>query len=65
LEIGGLTKPIFAGISLLTLAGFALMGIGLSLGRQKRVGVPAAYALMGMGTVLVFAGIYFAPPVMP
>ena len=60
-----MTQPIISGINLLTLAGFALMGIGLSLSRQKGVGVPAAFVLMGAGTALVFGGIYFAPPVAP
>lgn len=46
------------GMNALTLAGFVLMALGLNLSRARRVRVPLAFALMGVGTVLVFAGIY-------
>jgi hypothetical protein len=52
-----LTKEFFYGMNILTLAGFALMGIGLTLNRQGRVRAPGAFALMGAGTVLVFLGL--------
>ena len=45
-----LTKEILYGLNILTLAGFVLMGIGLTLNRQQKVGMPAALALMGAGT---------------
>lgn len=48
----------------LTLAGFVVMGIGLHLARYRRIRPPPAFALMGVGTVLVFAGIY-ALQIMP
>ena len=57
-----LTKEILYGMNILSLAGFLLMGIGLTLNRQQKVGVPIAFALMGVGTVLVFVGLYIATP---
>jgi hypothetical protein len=57
-----LTKNIAFGMNLISLAGFVLMGFGLSLSRQKRVGAPAAFALMGVGTALLFFGLYVAVP---
>jgi hypothetical protein len=60
-----LTKEILYGLNILTLAGFVLMGIGLTLNRQKKVRVPVAFALMGAGSVLVFLGIYVATPATP
>ena len=59
------TKEILYGMNLLTLAGFVLMGVGLILNRQQRIRVPVAVALMGAGTVLVFFGLYVAPPASP
>jgi hypothetical protein len=56
------TKAILYGMNLLTLAGFLLMGIGLTLNRQGKVKAPVAFALMGVGTVLVFLGLYVATP---
>jgi hypothetical protein len=60
-----LTKELFYGMNILTLAGFALMGIGLTLNRQGRVRAPGAFALMGAGTALVFLGLYVATPAGP
>jgi hypothetical protein len=56
-----LTQPIISGMNLLSLAGFVLMGIGLTVSRQGRNRAPAAVALMGVGTVLVFLGLYLVP----
>lgn len=53
-----LTREILYGMNILTLAGFLLMGIGLTLNRQQKVGIPITLALMGVGTVLVFGGLY-------
>jgi hypothetical protein len=64
-EWGMFTKEILYGMNLLTLAGFVLMGIGLTLNRQQKVGMPIAFALMGAGTVLVFLGLYLATPAPP
>ncbi len=56
-----LTQSIISGMNLLSLAGFVLMGIGLTFSRQGRVRAPAAVALMGVGTALVFLGLYLVP----
>jgi len=50
----------FFGMNLLSVVGFVLMGVGLTLNRQKKIGVAIAFALMAAGTVLVFVGIYTA-----
>jgi len=60
-----LTKELVYGMNILTLAGFALMGIGLTLNRQGRVQAPGAFALMGAGTALVCLGLYVAVPAAP
>ena len=57
--MNALTREILFGLNLLTLIGFVLMGLGLAQSRQGRGRAPIAFALMGVGTVLVFAGIYF------
>jgi hypothetical protein len=56
------TKAVLYGMNLLTLAGFILMGVGLTLNRQGKVKAPVAFALMGAGTILVFFGLYVATP---
>ena len=56
------TKAVLYGMNLLTLAGFLLMGIGLTLNRQGKVRTPVAFALMGAGTIMVFLGLYVATP---
>jgi hypothetical protein len=53
-----LTKDILFGLNLLTLAGFAVMGISLSLNRSGQIGVPLSVGLMIAGTALVFYGLY-------
>jgi CHASE2 domain-containing sensor protein len=53
-----LTKDILFGLNLLTLAGFAVMGLSLSLQRSGRIGVPLSVGLMCAGTALVFYGLY-------
>ena len=60
-----LTREILYGLNILTLVGFVLVGIGLTLNRQQKVRMPVAFALMGAGTVLVFLGIYVAAPANP
>lgn len=56
-----LTQPIVSGLNLLALLGFVLMGLGLTFTRQGRMRTSAAFALMGLGTALVFLGLYLAP----
>jgi hypothetical protein len=53
-----LTRDIFHGLNLLVVIGFIVMGIGLNQGRQGRSRRPVAFAMMGIGTVLVFIGLY-------
>ena len=57
-----MTTQILAGFNLLTLAGFLVMGVGLTLSRQNALGAPAAFAMMGAGTVLVFLGLFLTTP---
>jgi len=60
-----LTREFVFGMNLLTLAGFLVMGLGMTLSRQKAVGAAAAFGLMGTGTALVFLGIYLTPAPAP
>ena len=60
-----LTEPVISGLNLLALLGFLMMGLGLTLTRQGRMRAPAAFALMGAGTALVFLGLYLAPSATP
>jgi hypothetical protein len=55
-----LTRDVFHGLNLLVVLGFVAMGIGLNQSRQGRARAPVAFALMGLGTILVFAGLYVA-----
>jgi hypothetical protein len=52
------TTDLLFGMNLITLVGFVTMGVGLSQGRQGRARAPLAFALMGIGTALVFVGLY-------
>jgi hypothetical protein len=53
-----LTKDILFGLNLLTIAGFAVMGLTLSLNRSGKIGAPLSIGLMSAGTALVFYGLY-------
>ena len=53
-----LTKDILFGLNILTLAGFAVMGLSLSLHRSGQIGAPLSIGLMCAGTALVFYGLY-------
>ncbi|HZU88390.1 MAG TPA: hypothetical protein VE993_03955 [Stellaceae bacterium] len=53
-----LTKNLVFGFNIVTLAGFAVMAIGFNLGRTVRGRAPVGFALMGVGTALVFCGLY-------
>ncbi|HTQ33575.1 MAG TPA: hypothetical protein VMI30_05360 [Stellaceae bacterium] len=55
-----LGRDILHGLNLLVIIGFVAMGLGLNQSRQGRSRAPIAFALMGIGTILVFAGLYFA-----
>jgi hypothetical protein len=54
------TRDIFHGLNLLVVLGFVAMGVGLNQSRQGRARAPIAFALMIVGTALVFGGLYFA-----
>jgi hypothetical protein len=51
-----LTRDILFGMNLLTLAGFAVMGLSLTLRRMAAAGGPLSIGLAG--TALVFLGLY-------
>ena len=53
-----LTKDILFGMNILTLAGFVVMGITLTLNRMGQAGNALRIGLMTAGTALVFAGLY-------
>ena len=53
-----LTKEIISGFNILTLAGFVVMGLTLTLSRSGQAGKALSIGLMGAGTVLVFVGLY-------
>ena len=53
-----LTKDILFGMNVLTLVGFLVMGISLTLHRTGNAGAPLSIGLMGIGTALVFFGLF-------
>jgi hypothetical protein len=53
-----LTKDILFGMNILTLAGFIVMGLSLTLQRMAAAGRPLIIGLMCTGTALVFLGLY-------
>ena len=53
-----LTKDILFGMNILSLAGFVVMGLILTLNRAGQAGKLSSIGLMGAGTALVFFGLY-------
>jgi len=53
-----LTKDILFGMNSLTLAGFIVMGLTLTLNRMGQTGKALSVGLMAAGTALVFVGLY-------
>jgi hypothetical protein len=53
-----LTRDILSGMNILTLAGFVVMGLTLTLNRMGQVGNGLSIGLMAAGTALVFFGLY-------
>ena len=53
-----LTKDILYGMNILSLAGFVVMGLTLSLRRMANASAPLCIGLMCVGTALVFVGLY-------
>jgi hypothetical protein len=52
------TKDILFGMNILTLAGFVVMGLSLTLHRIAAASRPLSIGLMCAGTALVFLGSY-------
>jgi hypothetical protein len=53
-----LTRDILFGMNILTLAGFVVMGLTLTLNRMGQAGKGLSIGLMTAGTALVFLGLY-------
>ena len=53
-----LTRDILFGMNMLSLAGFVVMGLSLSLRRMAQARASLCVGLMCLGTVLVFIGLY-------
>jgi hypothetical protein len=53
-----LTRDILYGMNILTLAGFVVMGITLTLNRTGQTGKLMSIGLMTVGTALVLGGLY-------
>ena len=54
------TKDILFGMNALTLVGFLVMGLSLTLHRTGNAGVPLSIGLMCAGTALVIYGLFSA-----
>ena len=55
-----LTKDILFGMNVLSLTGFLVMGLSLTLHRTGNAGIPLSIGLMCAGTALVFFGLFSA-----
>ena len=55
-----LTNNILFGMNVLSLAGFLVMGLSLTLHRTGNAGIPLSIGLMCAGTALVFYGLFSA-----
>jgi hypothetical protein len=53
-----LTRDILFGMNILTLAGFVVMGLTLTLNRMGQAGKVVSIGLMTAGSALVFVGLY-------
>jgi hypothetical protein len=53
-----LTKDVLFGMNVLSLAGFLVMGLSLTLHRTGNAGIPLSIGLMCTGTALVFFGLF-------
>ena len=60
-----LTRELVFGMNIISLAGFVLMGIVMSLSRQRKLRFPIAVTLMGVGTALLFIGLWVVVPATP
>ena len=57
-----LTHNFMFGMNLISLAGFVVMGAALAMQRQRKLGTPALFGLMAIGTALLFVGFYLHVP---
>ena len=57
-RMGMFAKDILFGMNMLTLAGFIVAGLSLTLQRMAAAGRPLTIGLMCMGTAPVFFGLY-------
>ena len=55
-----LTNNILFGMNVLSLAGFLVMGLSLTLHRTGNAGIPLSIELMCAGTALLFFGLFSA-----
>jgi hypothetical protein len=53
-----LTRDVLFGMNVLSLAGFLVMGLSLSLHRAGSISSRIGIGLMGAGTALVFFGLF-------
>jgi hypothetical protein len=53
-----LTSDVLFGMNMLSLAGFVVMGLSLTLNRMGQAGKGLSIGLMTAGTALVFLGLY-------
>jgi hypothetical protein len=56
--MGTLLQQSVFGMNILSLVGFLVMGLGLTLRRMAQAGTALVLALMSAGTVLVLLGLY-------
>ena len=56
--MGALLKQTVGGMNVVSLAGFAVMGLGLTLRRMAQARTLLCVGLMAAGTVLVLLGLY-------
>jgi hypothetical protein len=52
------TTDILFGMNILSLAGFVVMGLSLTLRQMAQASAPLCIGLMCVGTALVFLGLY-------
>jgi hypothetical protein len=52
------TRNLLFGMNILTLVGFIMMGVGLTMRQMANAGLPLCFGLMGAGTVLVLISLY-------
>jgi hypothetical protein len=56
--MGTLLKESVFGMNILSIVGFVVMGLGLTMRRMARAGLPLCLGLMSVGTVLVLLGLF-------